>query len=77
MRSTTEPERVPVSLQSTISMLLFQLVFYAVVFMLAYWTFTLNWKWLIISAIVAFLQLPIKNRNQAYVNFVMNVLKPQ
>lgn len=63
MRSTTEPERVPVSLQSTISMLLFQLVFYGVVFMLAYWTFTLNWKWLIVSAIVAFLQLPIKNRN--------------
>lgn len=77
MLPTTLPQTTSVSLQSTLSMLLFQSVFYGVIFALAYWTFTLNWKWLLISAIIAFLQLPIRNKNQAYINFVLNFLKPQ
>lgn len=70
-------ETTPVSLKSTVSMLLFQTVFYGVIFLLVFWIFTLNWKWLIVSAIVTFLQFFIKNRSQTYINFVLNFLKPQ
>jgi VIT1/CCC1 family predicted Fe2+/Mn2+ transporter len=70
-------ETTPVSLKSTVSMLLFQTVFYGVIFLLVFWIFTLNWTWLIVSAIVTFLQLFIKNRSQTYINFVLDFLKPQ
>lgn len=58
-------------------MLGYQALFYGVVFILGYWIVTFNWKWLLISGIVSFLQLPIRNKNKAYVNFVLDYLRPQ
>ena len=75
--SVTQPETVPVTIRSIFSILAFQIVFYAVLFVMVYWIATLNWFWLLVCALISFLQLSIQGKNKTYINFVLGVLRPQ
>lgn len=66
-----------ISSKSTISILGFQVLFYGTIFALLYWIVTFNWKMLLLSVIVSFLQTFVPGRNQKYINFVLDYLKPQ
>jgi|688.fasta_scaffold160848_2 hypothetical protein len=75
--TNTKPETVHVKTGPILSILGFQIVFYGVVAIILYGLVTLNWKWLLITSIIIILQLPIKQKNHKYINFVLDYLKPQ
>ena len=77
MKSTDWPETTKITTKSTFSILGFQVVFYGVIFILIYWIVTINIKMLAIAAFIAFMQIPIKGKNQKYINFVLDFLQPQ
>ena len=77
MTFNNQPATVPVKTGPILSIFGYQILFYGVIFLILYWLFTLNWKWLLITCIIIILQLPIKKKSQKYINFVLDYLKPQ
>lgn len=66
-----------ISYKAIVSILAFQILFYGVIFVLAYWIATLNWKMLLLSLVVSFLQSYTPGKNQKYINFVLDYMRPQ
>jgi 2-acylglycerol O-acyltransferase 2 len=61
-----------------ISMMLFQVIFYIINFILLYWVLTFNYTMLGICALVSLAQITIKpGRNKAYKNFIFKYFQPQ